>query len=120
MPTTSTDAAAARTTTRKLDVESVRELWLSDLYTKDIATQLGVTEAALQSFARRHGFPKRPPNAHKSNAAVSDPTPEEILKRAAEVRAMRSAQEEERMYRYARVELRQYSYNGRSHMFSEM
>jgi hypothetical protein len=64
--------------------------------------------------------PKRPPNAHKSTAAVVDPTPEEILARAAAIRAKRSAQDEERMYHYARVEVRQYSYNGRNHMFAEM
>jgi hypothetical protein len=112
--------AIVRNTTSNLDVETVREMWLSELHTHEIASQLNVTAAALQYFTRKHQFPKRPSKSHKSNASVVDPTPEEISARAAEIRAKRTEQEEARMYRYARVEIRQYSYNGRAHAFAEM
>lgn len=119
MPAVGTDAIV-RNTTNKLDIAAVRDLWLGDLQTTDIAEQLKITVAALQSFATKNRFPKRPPKTHRSNASVVDPTPEEIAQRAAEVRAKRTEQENERLYRYRRVEVRQYSYSSRTGIFSEM
>lgn len=119
MGTRSTEAIT-RNTTSNLDVAVVKELWLSELQTHEIAAQLNITAAALQYFARKHRFFKRPEEARKTNASAADPTPEEISALAAEVRARRTEKEAAHGYQYARVEVRQYSYNGRAHVFAEM
>lgn len=105
-------------------VDEARALWLSDLPNKEIAEKLNITFATFQAFARVNKFPRRPVDAQRFRGRVRaepvDPTPEEILALAAELREKRTEQEKERLYGYRHVEIRHYSYNGRDHVFAEM
>lgn len=105
-------------------IDEARALWLSELPITTVAEKLNVTAATIQAFARTHKFPLRPAASKQFRGRVRaepiDPTPEEIYALAAELREKRTEQEKERMYGYKHVEIKQYSYNGRAHVFAEM
>ena len=108
---------------RNFTIAQARTLWESNKPTKEVAEELGITVAALQKFAEANAFAPRPETAKQwknQHTASADPTPEEILSLAAELRAKRPAAEHEKMYQFNKVVLKQYAYNGRQHVFSEM
>lgn len=105
-----------------LRVAVVLPLWNGNLPTSKIAKKLDVTTSAVQDFARRHHFPKRSHIERRRPSKIVDPTPEEIAERAAEVRARRTERENARLNndKPMRVEIRQYAYDSRRGLFTEM
>jgi hypothetical protein len=81
--------------TAEVDVPVLFRLWNSELSSEEIASRLGVTIARLRKLRCRYGLPSR--STHSTGRQDSpDPTPEEIIERAAEVRSRWSAEEEAR------------------------
>jgi hypothetical protein len=108
-----------------IPLKKLRQLWTTQRATEEIAILLKVSLPYLQAFARRHNLPKREHvnrQPRKNGVAEVDPTPEEIVARAAECRARWTDNEYARNggCRHKRVELRSYSFDSRSFCFSEM
>jgi hypothetical protein len=70
--------------TRKYSVPELFRLWAGGASYSQIAACLGVTESYVHKLKDRHKLPNRP---RSYSAPTDDPTPEEIEKRKAEVRA---------------------------------
>jgi hypothetical protein len=115
-----TDSPRVKKRLTDKDIPELLELWAGELPTKQIALKINVTVAALQEFARRKKFPKRAHIKRQQATEFVDPTPEEIAERAAEIRARRTAIENERSccYKYQDVFVMQYSYSSRTGIFS--
>lgn len=105
-----------------LNVDDVLTLWHSDLTKNQIAEQLNVTTACLESFATRNKFPKRKRIPKQKQVSDVDPTPEEIAKMAEKIREKRTNFENDKVNcaRYHRVEIRQYAYDHRHSSFTEL
>lgn len=73
----------------QVDSKLLFALWESELKNDEIAERLGMTRSQLFGTARRFLLPPRPKNraANRTGAKLVDPTPEEILERAAAIRA---------------------------------
>lgn len=109
----------------EISLKRLKQLWTTQRSTEEIAIQLKVSLPYLQAFARRHNLPKRVHvrrQPRKKGVAEVDPTPEEIIARAAECRARWSENEYARNGggRHKRVEIRSYAFDGRSFCFSEI
>lgn len=117
-----TDSPIVKQRTKPLIMLEVLTLWHTDLPTDEIAKKLRVTTSALQDFGRRNKLPRRTHVPRRAQSKIIDPTPEEIVERAAEVRAMRTASENARLTNYKQkpVEIKQYAYSSRTGMFTEM
>jgi hypothetical protein len=106
-----------------ISLKKLRQLWTTQRTTEEIAIQLKISLTYLHTLARRHSLPKRVHvQQRKKGTAEIDPTPEEIVARAAECRSRWTEQEYARNGggRHKRVELRSYSFDSRSFCFSEM
>lgn len=76
-----------------VDLERLEQLWrYSDLRTEDVAIELGVSPSSVRRLVARHRIGRRPPIALARMREQPDPTPEEIVQRAAECRARRLTQ----------------------------
>lgn len=120
MSASGTDLPQVKKRLTDKDIPELLELWAGDLPTKQIALKVKVTVAALQEFARKRKFPKRTHIKRQQATEFVDPTPEEIAKRAADIRARRTALENERSccYKYREVFVLQYNYSSRTGVFS--
>jgi hypothetical protein len=98
-----------------IDVPLLFRLWGSNVEVRLIADQLGVSESFVGRLARRHKLPKRQTTKAKDHGRlVTDPTPDEIEQRAAEMRARRPVVEDE-----STVEIRCYAFDPRHAVYSE-
>lgn len=75
-----------------IDRELFAELWLAGASVPEMAARLGCRQPAVYALRVQFGLPRRP----RVQCTKADPTPEEILKRAAEIRARWSDEELER------------------------
>jgi len=99
----------------QVDVPLLFELWNKNVEARVIAQRLGVQETYITKLASRFKLPKRlPKKAENHGMAVSDPTPEEIAERAAEIRARRPVVEDD-----STVEIRCYAFDPRHAVYSE-
>ena len=102
-----------------IDIQKLFALWAGNLGTMQIAAEMGLTKNQVWSAARRLGLPTRPRSGSDRDQR-ENPTPEEIAKRAAEVRAgWPHGEAEKRMVGRLRSKYRipHYSYNGRDCAF---
>jgi transposase len=99
----------------QVDVPLLFELWNKNVEARVIAQRLGVRETYITKLASRFKLPKRlPKKAENHGMSVSDPTPEEIAERAAEVRARRPVVEDD-----GTVEIRCYCFDARHAVYTE-
>jgi hypothetical protein len=75
-----------------IDVELLRQLWAEGKTHTEISSALGCAEAYISSLQRQHGLPKR--KRRQFRPVDYEPTEEEILQMAAELRAKRVTQEQ--------------------------
>lgn len=108
-----------------IPLKKLQQLWFTQRKTEDIAIELQVSLAYLYALAKRYSLPKRThvkktirPRAKKE----VDPTPEEIIARAAEVRARWTKQEYERnsCYKVQRAELKTFAFINTTTSFAEI
>lgn len=97
-------------TTKAIDVPLLCRLWNSGVERMEIARQLGTSENHVSRLAGKHKLKRRPKGCTRPPSA--DPTPEEIVERAAEQRAKRKAVEDDKA-----VEIRCYTYDDRTGLF---
>lgn len=75
----------------EFDVAEMFRLWASELKNDEIAERLGITRGQMWSLSRRLKLPQRPDHlrawCENTGRTKDDPSPEEIVQRAAEVRA---------------------------------
>lgn len=96
------------------DVPKLFAMWNDEALTRtEIARGLGLTDKQLDAMASRYGLGPR--GQRYRPPASSDPTPEEILERAAWCRARRPTAEEDK-----RVEIRAYTYDSHTGLFEAM
>lgn len=122
MSSAGTDSPIKKKRTKPLILLDVLALWHTSLHTDEIAKKLNISVNALQDFARRNKLPARSHVPRRAKSKIVDPTPEEIAERAAEVRAMRTTTEHNRLtqYKHEPVEVKQYAYSSRTGIFTEM
>ena len=71
-------------------LHQLHRLWHhSDLRAEEVAIELGVSLSSVRRLVRQHKVGPRPRVALQRMRAQPDPTPEEIIERAAECRARR-------------------------------
>ena len=109
----------------EIPVKKLKQLWETQRTTEEIAIQLRVSLTYLHTLARRHNLPKRThvqKVRRKNGEKEIDPTPEEIIARAAEVRARWTSDEHRRncCYKSPPVEMPSYSFDGRFVVFNEI
>lgn len=115
----------AKNNVPEIPVKKLKQLWETQRTTEEIAIQLRVSLTYLHTLARRHNLPKRThvqKVRRKHGEKEIDPTPEEIIARAAEVRARWTPAEHFRncCYKTQPVEMQSYSFDGRFVAFSEI
>lgn len=72
----------------RVDEKKFRRLWLSRMSVADISSELGIATFSVNAVRIRLGLkPRTAQTRAKAKPTSSDPTPEEILARAAEIRA---------------------------------
>jgi hypothetical protein len=103
---------------QSVDVPLLFDLWNRNVEVRVIAERLQVREGYVSNLAKRYGLPKRDrrtlcQHTERETVAEDDPTPEEILDRAAELRARRKDQQHRQ-----HVEIRAYHFDGRSSTFT--
>lgn len=107
--------------------KKLKQLWKTQRKTEEIAILLNVSLPYLQALARRYKLPKRLHIEHRRGRKPNgtpeiDPTPEEIMTRAAEMRARWTERDYERnnCYKVEPVSIRSYSFDGRMVGFAEI
>jgi hypothetical protein len=80
----------------KVDVKKLFSLWQTEKTTTEISSELGITKSALYSVARRYALPRRTALVRRSPDRMTDPTPEELEAKAAEIRRGWSREEREK------------------------
>lgn len=102
-----------------IDVKKLFALWAGNLGTMQIAAEMGLTKNQVWSAARRLGLPTRPRSGSDRDQR-ENPTPDEIAKRAAVVRAGWTPSEARRRLvgGCRRWSIPAYSYNGRDAAFT--
>lgn len=109
----------------EISLKKLKQLWSTQRTTEEIAIQLKVSLSYLHTFARRHNLPKRvhiKRPGRPAGVAEIDPTPEEIIMRAAECRARWTDADYSRncCYKTQPVEMQSYSFDGRFTAFKEI
>lgn len=104
-----------------IDVPRLFALWGTTISNMDLCLAIGVSRTTLDTLRMRYKLPRRP-RVKKDSPEVceSDPSPEEIESRAAQVRAGWSEEEEQRRIvgrRTARWAPPRYCYDGRDTAF---
>lgn len=104
---------------RKVDVPNLFRLWASDISDDELCIALRIVRATMTRLARRYGLPPRLHAKGDTQRRPDDPTPEEIVERAAIERSRWTPEEEERraVGRGRRVEVTNYSFDGRQCAF---
>jgi len=82
----------------EIDFFTLLDFWRSELTTDEIAKKLGISRSRLFLLARKHKLASRKIRRIVRPRTV-DPTPEEIIERAARIRAEWSESEEKRRRR---------------------
>lgn len=108
-----------------IPLKKLKQLWETQRTTEEIAIHLKVSLSYLHTLARRHNLPKRTHIKRRGRAewvAEVDPTPAEILLRAAECRARWTDADYSRncCYKTKPVEMQSYSFDGRFVAFTEI
>lgn len=89
---------------RGINVPELFRLWNSDMTNTELCEHFQITGGSLWSLRKKYGLPQRPRVTHRDTLRrPEDPTPEEIVERAAEMRARRSAEEKKRMEKAGRT-----------------
>jgi hypothetical protein len=107
----------------EIPLKKLRQLWGTQRTTEDIAVVLRISLPYLHMLARRHSLPARTHVRQQRQRVIEiDPTPEEIVARAAECRARWSDADYNRScgYKPRPVELQSYSFDGRFVAFTEI
>lgn len=104
-----------------IDVPRLFELWNTQISNTDICVAIGVSRSTLDVLRMRYKLPRRLHlKKQPTEACESDPTPEEIESRAAQVRAGWSEEEEQRRIvgrRRSRWSPPRYCFDGRDTAF---
>jgi hypothetical protein len=105
--------------------KKLRQLWLTQRKTEDIAIELQVSLPYLYTLAKRYSLPKRTHVKKTTRPRTQkevDPTPEEIIARAAEVRERWTEKEYERnsCYKVQRAELKTFVFQNTTTSFAEV
>lgn len=80
-----------------VDILELFRLWNTDTTTEEIQAELGISRSKLYQLAAKHKLRRRPSIKEESTERQpKDPTEEEILARAAEVRKRWSPQDHEK------------------------
>jgi electron transfer flavoprotein alpha/beta subunit len=108
----------------EIPFKKLRQLWLTQRKTEEIATELQVSLPYLYTLAKRYNLPKRThvkKTMRPRGSKEVDPTPEEIVARAAEVRARWTEQEYARnsCYKPQRAELKTFMFHNATTSFLE-
>jgi hypothetical protein len=82
---------------KKVPIPTLFKLWRSEINTKDICIQLGVSDSYLRRLVKQHKLPPRE-NGNNGKTRIIDPTPEELEQLMAETRAGWSAKEADQRY----------------------
>jgi hypothetical protein len=82
---------------QKVSIPELFKLWHTNVTSKVICEQLGISDSYLRRLIKLHGLPRRP-RADTSKSRLIDPTPEELEQRMQEVRAGWSEKEAEAKY----------------------
>ncbi len=104
-----------------VDVAELTRMWESGIKSEEICEILGITRGALYRLARKYSLGRRPvrlTGVGRSN--VPDPTEEEILARAAAIRAKWTPNERRARVvgRCGRVEIRHFWFDREQYSFS--
>lgn len=108
----------------EIPFKKLRQLWLTQRKTEDIAVELQVSLPYLYTLAKRYNLPKRThvkKTLRPRGKKEIDPTPEEIIARAAEVRARWTEQEYARnsCYKVQHAELKTFIFHNSTTSFSQ-
>lgn len=109
--------------TREVNVQELFRLWHSEMTNTELCEHFQITGGSLWSLRKKHGLPIRPRVTNRDTLRrPDDPTPEEIVERAAECRARRTKEEKRRMEKMGRTEweMPAYAFNGRDMAFTRM
>lgn len=99
-------------------IAAIKAAWHSNKTRQEITTEFNISYATLQKLAVQHGWPKKPQAPRKQNEFLdTDPSPEELADRAAEIRLRWSPAETMRRWVGPRKEewkIKEYAYNPRT------
>lgn len=80
-----------------VDILKLFQLWRTSMTADEIQFELGIGHNKLYQLVKKHKLPRRPPiKEEPTERQPKDPTEEEILARAAEVRKRWTAQDHEK------------------------
>lgn len=124
MITTATDRPV-NDVRKEIPVKKLKQLWQTQKTRSEIAFELCITLKTLKLLETRYNLPPKSSGrraGRKNFEKEVDPTPEEIIARAAEVRERWSARDFARSmgYRGKDVEVRLYSFDRASVSFSDV
>jgi hypothetical protein len=100
-------------------VKDLFRLWFSTATDDEVCIELRIVRATMAKLARKYGLPARLHAKADGQRRPDDPTPQEIVERAAIERSRWSPEERERRIvgGSRRVEVADYAYDGRQCAF---